>query len=42
MDEIKNNSINKDFFEESVEEIHYYYVFMIQNGKNLEKKLIKK
>ena len=42
INEIKSNNITKEFFEESVEEIHYYYVYMIQNGKNLEKKLIKK
>jgi hypothetical protein len=36
--EIKNNKN----WEESVEEIHFYYVHMVQSGKNLEKKLIKK
>ena len=40
-DEIKNIN-DKNIFEETVEEIHYYYVYMVQNGKNLEKKLIKK
>ena len=29
-------------WEESIEEIHYYYVHMVQSGKNLEKKLNKK
>ena len=35
----KKNKEEKDF---SVEEIHYYYINMIQNGKNMEKKLNKK
>ena len=41
--ESKLNEIkNKKLCEESVEEIHYYYVNMIQEGKIFEKKLIKK
>ena len=42
INEIKDNNNIKNFCEESVEEIHFYYIFMIQNGKNLEKNLIKK
>ena len=37
-----NEIKNKKNWEESVEEIHYYYVHMIQSGKKLEKKLFKK
>ena len=37
-----NDIKNKKNWEESVEEIHYYYVHMIQSGKKLEKKLFKK
>ena len=33
---------NKDEKIFSVEEIHYYYINMIQNGKKMEKKLMKK
>ena len=39
----KKNEINSNKIdEESIEEIHYYYVTMVQNGKNFEKKLNKK
>ena len=39
--ESKLNEIkNKKLCEESVEEIHYYYVNMIQEGKIFEKKLV--
>jgi len=42
INETKNNNDIEGLCESSVEEIHYYYVYMIQGGKNLETKLIKK
>ena len=42
INEINNNNDIEGICEGSVEEIHYYYVYMIQGGKNLEAKLIKK
>ena len=37
-----DNSSSIKMSEESVEEIHYYYVYMVQNGKNFERQLNKK
>ena len=42
INETKNKNDIEGLCESSVEEIHYYYVYMIQGGKNLETKLIKK